>query len=293
MLHDPRGERSHRILAALLRDGVIPLPTDGDGHWVGLAQRLRVEVLAAVRHRQRRCLRCASVPAEDRDEAVDLVRLPIVRHLRNSVVPQAEHSEGLLRASLPVRHLVLEVRDAQEEVRVLSNVQDLLQVACLVDVRAVVLCNVHRCVLEGLVVVVEEHVRKVLCLVLGVEAVCPPRLEGLGDVVPWHVAVLRGIEHRVFQLSHLPQSRVALEPAARAADCEREGRCEVDAGALDADLLLCVEHRVEGADDGLAHHGHSGVAASSRGGRHLQIRLVDDAEVGQGRVVRLVLGQKA
>mmetsp|Transcript_71484 Transcript_71484/g.209506 ORF Transcript_71484/g.209506 Transcript_71484/m.209506 type:complete len:288 (+) Transcript_71484:1605-2468(+) len=89
------------------------------------------------------------------------------------------------------------------------------------------------------------------------------------------------MQQAVFDLGHLPQSRLVGELLAVRADAEGARGREVDEVAGHAHFLLGVQHAVQGADDGLDE------APRLEDAWQLQVRLVDDDHRAQGRVVAL------
>mmetsp|Transcript_44726 Transcript_44726/g.124346 ORF Transcript_44726/g.124346 Transcript_44726/m.124346 type:complete len:399 (-) Transcript_44726:736-1932(-) len=136
-------------------------------------------------------------------KAVDVIRRAEVWHWFDDLVRQAEHTKFHLRAGLPVCHLVLKERDAEEERIPAGDIQDDAQVLCLVGPNAVVFSDVYWRRREGADVAIEELVLQVRGRVLGVEAVRPPGPVGGSNVVARPVAVLLRIVHCILQLRHL------------------------------------------------------------------------------------------
>mmetsp|Transcript_10140 Transcript_10140/g.31512 ORF Transcript_10140/g.31512 Transcript_10140/m.31512 type:complete len:281 (+) Transcript_10140:1327-2169(+) len=276
MLHSAPREARHPRPALRRGDRRVAVLVEWHAQGVGEAERGRIEPLAAVdagdgvRHWRSGGL------VHHRLETVDLVGLAEVVHRGDSVVRQGEHAEVHLGSGLPVGHLELEEGDAEEEVVPGGQLEDHAEVLRLVGPDPVVLPDVHRRPREGGHVVVEELVLEVRGRVLRVEAVHPPRLVGRGDVVPGRVAVHLRVAHRLVQLRHLAQGRVAAELRAWRADGVGEGRGEVDHRPRHPCFLLRLEHRVEGADDGPAHLDRALGASDGGGRRHLQVRLVED-----------------
>mmetsp|Transcript_103564 Transcript_103564/g.299585 ORF Transcript_103564/g.299585 Transcript_103564/m.299585 type:complete len:312 (+) Transcript_103564:850-1785(+) len=206
----------------------------------------------------------------------------------------AEHAEVQLRARLVVGDGELEKGDASEERVPLRGGEHSGHVILLASgMDAVVLADVHRRRRERPVVLREEHHLQVGSGVCGVEAVHPPRLVGLEDVVSRRVAIGLRPVHGVVQHRHLRERGHVPEAIARHAHREGEGRGEVDEGPRHIRVLLRVEHRVEGADE-RARHEHGALPAADGGGRrHLQVGLIQDVHDAERPMVRVVLGQEA
>mmetsp|Transcript_10775 Transcript_10775/g.28816 ORF Transcript_10775/g.28816 Transcript_10775/m.28816 type:complete len:611 (+) Transcript_10775:238-2070(+) len=296
VLDDAVHEARHPRGTLLGHDLAVPGLAEGDLPRAGDAQVGVVNTSASVNLREGGGdVRAGGHVALLGREAVDVIGLAEVGHLRDEVAAEAEHAEVHLGAGLPVGDLELEERDAQEERTLPRNVQDRFEVLRLVREDAVVLPDVDGSRGERRLVIVQELGLEIRGGVLGVEAVRPPLAVGRRDVVLGIVAVLRGVLHRVVELPHLPQRRVVAELPAGLADRVREGRREVDEGPHDTRILLGVQHGVEGADDAFGHQ--HGALRGAGGGvgevGELQVRLVDDVHDLERWVVLLRGGQEA
>mmetsp|Transcript_115726 Transcript_115726/g.373925 ORF Transcript_115726/g.373925 Transcript_115726/m.373925 type:complete len:402 (-) Transcript_115726:130-1335(-) len=202
-------------------------------------------------------------------------------------VAEAEHAEFQLAAALPVGLLILEVRDAQELVRLVSGqLHGSNDILGLRHHGRVVLADEEGLLELGLVRF-DELVPDDVGGAGRVEALVEPLVVSRLQVVLGPVADRFRIVHGSPQVVHLAQRRLGVVLGALAADAEGKGRGELEQLALDLRLLFGVEHAVEGADDGFAEE--RGLVEP----RCLVIRLVDDDHVAQSGVVGPVLLQEA